>query len=223
MKTYNCLWDKLNIKVFRNRETVMVTNEQKLENIIQAACDELNWGVRSFYAAKILHSTQLRLTRSLFDTFYFSCLDESALILSRIAITKSNDSLHLKYLFEYARENSKLFKFAKPGEIERTVDAHLSLLESYDGFLVALTVQRDKNLAHLDLKHINQTNWHESQPMLDMERMEELYKDLTQILSAYFLMFYGREIDFGDWQNITEQEIMELIEHFNAYNARNVT
>jgi hypothetical protein len=92
----------------------MVRTKQRLEQTVDALCDELYWGLRSFYAAKIVFETKLRLTPTLFDTFYFSCLDQSALILSRMILAKDDAkgdiSINLQYLANLAENNPSAFQ-----------------------------------------------------------------------------------------------------------------
>jgi hypothetical protein len=47
----------------------MITPEQRMERLIRALCDELYWGLRSFYAAKILYKSELRITPTLLIYF----------------------------------------------------------------------------------------------------------------------------------------------------------
>ena len=108
----------------------MLTPEQRMERLILALCDELTWGLRSFYAAKVLHKSELRLTPTLFDTFYWSCLDNSALILSRIIVAKKkfkDDSVNVQYLLEQAKNNLSVFRYAKPDEIQKLTATHVGL------------------------------------------------------------------------------------------------
>ena len=200
----------------------MTTPEQRIERTIQALCDELTWGLRFFYANKALHESELRITPTLFDTFYWSCLDQAGLILSRIVIAKvkDDDSVNVSYLLGYARNNPELFHFAKPGEVEKLVKTHLALLESYKSDIGILEDQRDRNLAHLDRKHVNQPDWRENQTQLDLDRVEQLYRDLISMMATYHRLFYGGEIDFGDWQTISKEEVETLINFFEAYQSK---
>jgi hypothetical protein len=111
----------------------MVKAKQRLEQTIEALCDELYWGLRSFYAAKAVFETELRLTPTLFDTFYFSCLDQSALILSRMVIAKEDSeddqSINLRYLANQAANNPSALKFAISGEVKSLLKKQARLFE----------------------------------------------------------------------------------------------
>lgn len=201
----------------------MVTPEQRMERLILALCDELTWGLRSFYAAKVLHKSELRLTPTLFDTFYWSCLDNSALILSRIIVAKEkykDDSVNVQYLLSQAKNNPWLFRFAKPDEIQNLNISHLELLETYKPLIDVLEDQRDRNLTHLDLKHVKQPDWNENQAQLDLSRVEQLYQDLTDVLKKYHLLFFGGEINFGAWETISQAEVENLIKYYEAYQSK---
>jgi len=201
----------------------MIMPEQRMERLILALCDELTWGLRSFYAAKVLHKSVLRLTPTLFDTFYWSCLDNSALILSRIIVAKKkfkDDSVNLQYLLEQAKNNPLLFHFSKPDDIQKLVIAHIEVIDSYKPLLDVLEDQRDRNLTHLDLKHVKHPEWRESQTQLDLSRVEQLYQDLTDAMKKYYLMFFGGEIDFGEWEKISQAEVENLIKFYEAHKSK---
>lgn len=199
----------------------MLTPEQRMERLIVALCDELTWGLRSFYAAKALHKNELRLTPTLFDTFYWSCLDNSALILSRIVVAKKKyDSVNVQCLLEMAKNNPSLFRFSKPDEIQKLIISHIELLETYKPLIEVLEDQRDRNLAHLDLKHVKQPEWRENQAQLDLSRVEQLYQDLTNVMKKYRSLFFGGEIDFGEWEKISQAEAENLIKYYEAYQSK---
>jgi hypothetical protein len=201
----------------------IVTPAERMKRLILALCDELKLGLRSFYAAKILVETDLRITPTLFDTFYFSCLDESCVILSRLVVAKAkykDDSVNLHYLLNQTRSNPEFFRFSKPEDVIRCVEAHTEVLGSYKVTIDVLEEQRDWNLAHLDLRHIKQPEWRENQRQLDLSQVEKLYQDLKSILAAYHLMFFNGEINFGDWETISQQEVKVLIDYFDAYQLK---
>lgn len=194
-----------------------------MERLILALCDELTWGLRSFYAAKVLHKSELRLTPTLFDTFYWSCLDNSALILSRIIIAKKkfkDDSVNVQYLLEQAKNNSSLFRYAQPDELQKLISTQVELLESYKLLIDVLEDQRDRNLTRLDLKHVKQPEWRESQAQLDLDRVEQLYQDLIGVMKNYHWLFFGGEFDFGEWEKISQAEVETLIEFYEAYKSK---
>ncbi len=202
----------------------MIAPEQSIERTVQALCDELYWGLRFFFAAKSLEQTELRLTPTLFDTFYLSCSDNACLTLSRMVIAKEkvkgDNSVNIQYLLRQVGDNPSLFHFAKPGEIERLIPTHLALLETHKPIIGILKDQRDRNLAHLDQKHVKQPEWRKSQTQLDFVQVENLYQDLIGIMATYYKLFYGGEFDFGNWKTISQAEVKNLIEYYEAYQSK---
>lgn len=202
----------------------MLKTKQRLEQTIEVLCDELYWGLRSFYAAKAVFETELRLTPTLFDTFYFSCLDQSALILSRIVISKGNSendqSINFQYLANQAENKSSAFKFAKTGEVKKLLKKQAQLFELHEPLIKTLRDQRDQNLAHLDRRHINEPDWRKNQAQLDLSQVEKLYHDLIDVMASYYNLFFGGEFSFGDWQSITDTEVKNLIEYYESYQAK---
>jgi hypothetical protein len=201
----------------------MVTPEKKLEGLILALCDELRWGLRFFYAEKVLYNSELRVISPLFESFYLSCLDQSALVLSRIVVAKrkfKDDSINIQYLLEQARKGPGLFRFCQPPEIERLAETHSGLLASYKSVIDVLEDQRDTNLTHLDLKHVNQPNWRENQIQLNLNQVEKLYQDLVGIMTIYHRLFFGREFDFGDWEKASQLELESMIGFYEEYNLK---
>jgi hypothetical protein len=207
-------------RVFKGELSFMITPEQHMKRLILALCDELHWGLRFFYAAKVLYKSELRLTTTMFNTFYWSCLDQCALILSRMVVAKAkfkDDSVNVQYLLEQAKKNPQLFHYSKSSEMKKLVEMHFQLLESYKPVIDVLEVQRDRNLTHLDLKHVKQPKWRENQTQLDLNQVEKLYQDLAVIIAIYYKLFFDGEIDFGDWQTTSQAEI-EFYETFKSKN-----
>jgi hypothetical protein len=201
----------------------MITSEQRMERLILALCDELMWGLRSFFAYEELHKSELRLTPTLFDTFYWACLDQSALILSRIVVAKhkfKDDSVNVQYLLEQARNNPTLFHYSGHGDIETLVKQHFELLDSYKSLIDILEDQRDRNLTHLDIKHIRQPEWRENQTQLDLDRFVLLYRDLVSVMQTYYQLFFGEKFDFGEWQITSKEEVELLIAFYEAYQSK---
>lgn len=202
----------------------MVKDKQRLELTIKALCDELYWGLRCFYAAKVVYITKLRLTPTLFHTFYFSCLDQSALILSRMVIARENSeddqSINLHYLANLAENKPLAFKFAKPGEIKKLLEKQARLFELHKPLIAILRDQRDQNLAHLDRRHINDTDWRKKQIPLDLSQAEKLYHDLVEVMASHHNLFFDVDYSFGDWQSITDTEVKNLIESQEAYRMK---
>ena len=201
----------------------MITPEQRMERLVLALCDELTWGLRSFYAAKILYKSELRLTPTIFDTFYWACLNDSVLILSRMIVAKpkfKDDSVNVQHFLEQAKNNTSLFRFAKLDEIQKLNISHVELLETHKPLIKVLEDQRDRNLTHLDLKHVKQPEWRENQAQLDLSRVEQLYQDLTNVMKKYHFLFFGGEIEFGEWEKTTQTEVENLIEYYEAYQSK---
>jgi len=202
----------------------MVKTKQRLEQTIEALCDELYWGVRSFYAAKIVFETELRLTPTLFDTFYFSCLDQSALILSRMVVAKDeakdDGSINLQYLANLAENNPSAFQYAKPGEIRNLVQEQTQLFELHKSSIQILKDQRDQNLAHLDRRHVNDPKWREIETQIDLSQVEKLYQGLIGIMITYYRLFFDGELGFANWGIVTDAEVKNLIEYYEAYQSK---
>ena len=202
----------------------MVETKQRLEQTIEALCDELYWGLRSFYAAKNVFETELRLTPTLFDTFYFSCLDQSALILSRMVVAKEDakddESINLKYLANLAENNPSAFQNAKPGEVRDLMQEQTQLFELHKSSIQILKEQRDQNLAHLDRRHVNDPKWRETQTQIDFSQTEKLYQDLIGIMVTYYRLFFGGKLGFANWDTVTNTEVQNLIEYYEAYQSK---
>jgi hypothetical protein len=205
-------------------EAKMVKTKQRLEQTIEALCDELYWGLRNFYAAKNVFDTELRLTPTLFDTFYLSCLDQSALILSRMVVAKEDseddESINFQYLANQAENNPSSFKFANPDDVKNLIEKQAQLFELYKPLIAILKNQRDQNLAHLDRRHINNPDWRKKQTQLDLSQVEKLYQDLISIMTAYHGLYYGGELSFVDWESVTKVEVKNLIDYYESYQSK---
>ena len=199
-----------------------VSLRQRLEQTIDALNDELRWGLRCFHAAKVIDKTDLRLRSHLFEIFYFSCLDQASLILSRLVIarTRDDDSINLQYLANQAGNKPSLFRYAKAGELRNLAHEQERLFELHRPLIDLLKDQRDQNIAHLDRRHVNDPDWRRSQAQIDFAQAAKLYQDLIGVMTTYFRLYYGKELEFEDWETILESEFQALIDFYEAYRSK---
>jgi hypothetical protein len=173
----------------RKEEAIVITNEKdKTRSILERLSDLLSHGWLTYFCAKSLISaySEKRITRAqfFFVGCYRACLNETILALSKLLIDDS-DSITIYYLLNHAKCNSRTFPYAKPEEIKRTVREHEKVLKKYENLKANIKFQRDRKLAHFDRKHINNPTEISSNPSVNMEEVEECYRDIHRIINAF--------------------------------------
>jgi len=189
----------------------MTTNNSQIKTILDLLCNQLSEGWLYYFCAKSLNEAyeKHRITSARFffmGTFYAS-LNEAILTLSKLIINHP-DSISIYYLLNYAQNNPSEFQFAAPDKIKQIAEEHKLKLDSFNSLLSNIKFQRDRVLAHLDRKHVNDPDFILTNPPLDMNEVETCYKELHHILNDYNLYYNKSEFYL---KNI-EEEVKEDIE-----------
>lgn len=189
----------------------MITNGSQLKTILDLLSNQLSEGWLYYFCAKSLNDAyqkhRINSARFFFMSSFSASLNESILTLSKLMINHP-DSISIYYLLNYAQNNPSELKFATPDKIKQATKDHRLKLDNYNSLLDNIRFQRDKVLAHLDRKHVNDPDFILSNPPLDMNEVEVCYKELHRILNDYNQYFNKSEFYL---KNI-EEEVNEDIE-----------
>lgn len=177
-----------------------------------ALCDELDTGLRSFYAARV--AAEISSAPVLAETFQDACNAQAVLILSRMVLVKENarrdESINVRYLANLVKGKPSAVRFGSLEEVEAILEDQARLLEEHAPLITALKVQCDRSLAHLDRHHVNDPGWQQSHLGVDMAQVEALYQGLAEILGAYHRLIFGAECRFDQWEAQARAETQHL-------------
>lgn len=157
-------------------------------DIISFLSDQLIRGWVAFLTAKYLNllyqTDKITSSRHFFAAAYLSCTESSILALSRIIITHG-DSISVEHLLNCVTQNAARFPHADKQTVLRSVDEHMRELYRIEIFLGTLKTHRDRTLAHLDRKYVNNPTEIFATPDIDMRQVEQTYRLLLNILNTY--------------------------------------
>ncbi len=180
---------------------------RRVEQALTALCDELDWGLRCFYAAQA--AAQMPGAPVLAETFQRACNDQSLLTLARMVLATENarrdESINIRYLANLVKGKPSAVRFGDAEGVEALIEKQVRLLEEHAPLIAALKEQRDRSLAHLDRHHVNDPGWRRVHSCVDVAQVEALYLGLAEILGVYHRLIFGAERRFDQWEIETQK------------------
>ena len=176
----------------------MSCTPKRLEAILESLRVELHWGVLCLQITKALQATYedkgVPAAEHFFEGAYYACLRESLLCFSRLT---EPSGLGIHCLLNCAQNMpKKAFAFAKPGDIQRSVDRHRQRVAALRPLVDCVKEQRDKVLAHLDRNHINKPK--HLHPEITLSKVERSLDEFLEIVNKYKEYYDGTEYSLDD-------------------------
>jgi hypothetical protein len=197
----------------------MATLREKLESLLDNLSQELLRGHRCLQVAREIRNArgQAKLARSsqFFSTVQEACMREAFLSLAKLAISEK-ESITIEYLLNAASQvPSKSFPFATRKEIDHSVEMHRKQLEELTPVVDGLKLQRDRVLAHLDRKHVNEPEAISSQS-IETQQIERCFSVFLEIINTYRRYFGETELSFEEVEKDLREEVVYLVERLQA-------
>src|SRR5262249_13169084 len=123
---------------------------------------------------------QLTSARYFFARTYEACLRESLISFSKVVMA-DQDSINIEYLLNCALESPQAFSRITKGDLRKMVMRHRGQLNAFQPLFENVKVQRDRILAHLDRKHINNPSAVFAEP-IDMTEVDRCFGVLLRIV-----------------------------------------
>ena len=121
--------------------------------------------------------------RYFFVGVYYACLHEALLVLSKLII-EHEDSITLFYLLNQVTNNPHLLEYATLEDVKDAIGEHRKMLEDYAPLRETIRTQRNRVIAHLDRKNINDPSAILSAPV-NMIELRDCYQELLKIVNVY--------------------------------------
>ena len=187
----------------------MSTPDNKVKSILDFLFDQFSMGWLAYLCAKSLNDAYGKITcaRFFFMGAFVSCINESILSLSKLLINNS-ESITIPYLLNYVENNPSEFYNVNVDTIRNKVIEHKAKLDGLKTFIVNIKIQRDKKLAHFDKIHLNKSTDISNIPYIDMNEVENCYRELLNILNVYRGYYDSTEY----YPKIYEEEIPKDVE-----------
>jgi hypothetical protein len=191
----------------------MAKNGNKIKAILDLLTAELSAGILYLQIASTLHAkyahSDLLASPCLLSMTYQACFNQVVLSLARLGIHE-RESVSIEYLLNCAWQNTKAFRFTDRQELEGQIKTHRQLLLEKGPFLEKVKALRDRMLAHLDRKHINEPEII-STLQIQFDQIEQTFETFLQILNYYKESYDSTQIDLSTSKQMLREDIARLV------------
>jgi hypothetical protein len=191
----------------------MAKNGNKIKAILDLLAEELSRGMLYWQIASSLHAryakSDLIQSPTLLCGIYQACYNQVLLSLAKLGIYE-RESVSLEYLLNCASQNLKAFRYANRNELEMTIQRHRRLLAERKPFFDKVKAARDRVLAHLDSKHINDPEIFEH-IQIQYEEIERAFKFLLETLNCYKGFYDRSSIDLSSSRLALNNDISKMV------------
>jgi hypothetical protein len=197
------------------------SNSQDLSNGVKIRLDlifdQLSNGWLYYFCAKSLYEAfqKQRITGAYF--FFIgtlrACLNESILSLSKLLEQK--ESVSIFYLLNYVENKVSEFQGADPNVIKKEIHEHRIKLKKYENLYAKIKTQRDKILAHLDKILLNKQSVTSTIPYIDMNEVEDCFREMFRIISEYSKFYDGSEYSSTIYEDNVPRDLEFLLSLIN--------
>ena len=170
----------------------MANSRYRLRRILEIIHESLNRTKMSLAAYKYLstqiESKPIKIASNFFQTARKATFCEAVLGITRLS-ENDKEAINFKLLLDIVENHPRILPYNLVG-MESLVAYQREKLASLDPILQTLRPIRDRELAHLDRKHINdpQVVTTNTVPISDLSHCTEI---LSQILAEIWQTFYG--------------------------------
>jgi len=160
----------------------------KLQNLLDKLNDLLFRTWSAFLVAKnfdpIIDSNNLVQGRYFCVTVYVSCVEYTILGFSKL-MSEKKDEISVRYLLNICNEKPVAFANVDQGEVSNMVQRHQKQLTELKTLVRQVELWRDRAIAHLDRKYINDPAIIANIQPVDMEYIGESFILLQDIINVY--------------------------------------
>jgi hypothetical protein len=169
----------------------------------------------------IIDSNDFVQKRYFLVSAHVSCVESALLGFSKLMSTKK-DEVSISYLLDMCNQESSAFTRVHQANVSGVVQKHQQQLAKLEPLVQQVKMWRDKAIAHLDRKHINDPAFLANMQPVDMEEVGEgfiLLQDLINVYREWLGMGLFRLLKDAESEMAVEwQDLAELIKQNNEQN-----
>ncbi len=192
----------------------MISQTDEVQQILDNLSDLLTNGWLYYFCAKSLDAAytkeEVPFSPYFFMGCYFACLNESILTLSKL-LSEGPKSISIGLLLKFAKKNPEMFPFVNKDDLMRAVKDHEKDLKKYEQLKNNIKFQRDKKLAHLDREHIYNPTKILKNPDLDMNQVEDCYREIHRIINAFKCFVDASELSLLNIEEEVPKDLFDLL------------
>lgn len=197
----------------------MATLREKLKSLLNNLSEELLRGYGCWRIAQEIQAARgegdLAGAAQFLSIVQEACTREAYLSLAKLG-TAEGESITLEYLLNVAGQvPSRSFPLATREEIDRSVAVQRGQLEQLAPLMDDLKMRRDRILAHLDRKHINEPEVVAPESM-ETEQIEACFLVFLGILNTYRRYFGSAQLSFEKVEADLRAEVGYVVQRLGA-------
>ena len=166
----------------------MSKSARKLREIVEYLSDQLTRGWAALWVAQQIdrahREEQLDCASSFLTTTYDACVESAILALARLTVAHK-DSISVAYLLNCVDQSPSAFPLLERPAVADAVARHRALLLDLQPLVDRVKDYRDRTIAHLDKRHVNQNGVISARPPIDLREVEGAFERTLLILNAY--------------------------------------
>ncbi len=201
----------------------MNESSTRIQDILGYLSDQLGRAWLIFSVAKCIHQAnqdgRITSARYFFTATYLSCAEFAVLALSRLTVPHGG-SINIEYLLNCCEQNSRAFPHASREEVLHSVSEHREQLASMHSFIENVRVHRNRTIAHLDRRYVNDPSSIFATPPIDMREVEETFELLLRIINTYKGYLDSSELYLASLEPSVMEELEYLIGLIEKDNER---
>jgi AbiU2 len=166
----------------------MMQPDEKANNLLEHLKHQLAKGWSSYLVAKYVRDA--RVSKSINSLRWFlgiteeACIEAAILALSRIVVSQ-HSSISIQYLLAYLEQNPNAFPHIVADVLRKQVAFDQKRLETISTTIENIKEQRDRTLAHLDKRHVDNPAAVYNHLPLDYQEVERVFELLLDIINRY--------------------------------------
>jgi hypothetical protein len=187
--------------------------------------DQLSRAWLAFALAKAINQAYQdgRLTCGLYlwSTTYWTCTESAVLGLCRLAL-RDADSLNIHYLLNLCRQSPEALTRVSKEKLLLSIRQNAALLEGeiIADFLANTKIHRDRTVAHLDRKYVNDPQQILATPPVDMWLVESVFDLLLRIVNTFKGYLDSSELCLSHVEQSVQEDLDYLLSLAEEANAR---
>lgn len=192
----------------------MSKSPHKLREIVQYLSDQLTRGWAALWVAQQIdgarQSGRLRNAHAFWGTTYEASVESAILALARL-IVPHKDAISVEYLLNCVYQSPSAFPRPEREAVMRTVAQHRALLGAIGPLVDRVKNHRDRTIAHLDKRHVNQQDLLESQRPIDLDEIERAFGRILAVLNAYRVYLDQPSVQLADLRAGLSEDWTDLL------------
>ena len=170
------------------------TSARRLGRILALLKDEMTWAWSALEVARALEQRHDPAQASGLSAFIHRAARQEAILSASRLISSDQESVTLHYLMDHVRHHPQIFRGASPGELDRLLARWDQDWLEWREFATRLRAYRDRRLAHLDRKALNEPEAFSSIE-ISLEDLSGLLEFVQDQVGAIYGLYHNKQLD----------------------------